>query len=333
MAGIGNTTTNSSALRRAEVYSSMILDIIDDGFLPEGLHRDVSDFGDGDTLYITTFGEAIVRDLQEGQEQVVDALDTGRISLTITEHKGVANALTDEMKEDSHQAAQFDAAIVPKQMTALKKAYETDLLNQQAKQTAGNTNNVNNYAHRLVASGGSGARTMTLNDIIYLKLAFDKANLPDEGRILIVDPIVEATINSLQNIVNVSNNPHFEGIVETGFAKSMKFIKNIFGFDIWCTNRLPRIAAQETLDTTAGTTVQAPSGSDVAEVGDIVNQAWCVADDTVTPIMGAWRRMPRMEGYRNVQRRQDEFYLNARWGFGLQRPQSMISIITSGTAY
>ena len=149
MAGIGNTTTNSSALRRAEVYSSMILDIIDDGFLPEGLHRDVSDFGDGDTLYITTFGEAIVRDLQEGQEQVVDALDTGRISLTITEHKGVANALTDEMKEDSHQAAQFDAAIVPKQMTALKKAYETDLLNQQAKQTAGNTNNVNNYAHRL----------------------------------------------------------------------------------------------------------------------------------------------------------------------------------------
>lgn len=333
MSGIGNTNANSSALRRSEVYSGLILDIMDDGFLPEGMHRDVSDFGDGDTLYITTFGEAIVRDLAEGQEQTVDALDTGRISLTITEHKGVANALTDEMKEDSHQAAQFDAAIVPKQMTALKKVYETDLLNQQSKQTAANTNNVNNYAHRFCASGGSGARTLTLDDIIYAKLAMDKANLPDEGRIMIVDPLVEATLNSLSNLVNVSNNPHFEGMVETGFAKNNKFIKNIFGIDIWCSNRLPRLTAQETLDTTAGTTVNAPSGNDNAEIGDIVNQIWCVADDTVCPIMGAWRRMPRMEGYRNVQRRQDEFYLNARWGFGLQRPQSMISLITSGTAY
>lgn len=333
MAGIGNTTSNSSALRRAEVYSSMILNIIDDGFLPDGLHRDVSDFGDGDTLNITTFGEAIVRDLAEGQEPVVDALDTGRITLTISEHKGAANALTDEMKEDSHQAAQFDASIVPAQMNAMKKVYETNLLNQQSKQIAGNTNNVNNYAHRFVASGGSGERVMTLDDIIYLKLAFDKANLPPEGRILIVDPIVEATLNSLSNLVNVTNNPHFEGIVETGFARSMKFIKNIFGFDIWCSNRLPRIEAVELLDTTAGTTVKAPSGSDSAEIGDIVNQAWCVSDDTVTPIMGAWRRQPRIEGFRNVPRRQDEFFLTARWGFGLQRPQSMISIVTSGTAY
>lgn len=328
----GNNTTNTPAIRRAEVYSTLILDEIKDGFLPEGLHRDVSDFGDGDTLYITTFGEVVLRDLQEGQDTPIDAIDTGRISLTITEHVGAGAALTDEMKEDSHQAAQFDAMIVPKMLRAIKERYETDLLSQQSKQTAAHANDVNGFAHRFVASGGAGARTLTIDDLIYAKLSMDKANLPAEGRILIVDSLVEATINSLTGISDVTYNPRFEGMIETGFAKNMKFLRNIMGFDIWLSNRLPRIEAAEVLDT-SGIAVPAPSSNDTAEVGDIVNQFWCVADDTVCPIMGAWRRMPAVEGDRNVQKRQDEFYTSARWGFGLQRPQSMISLITSGTQY
>ena len=331
---IGNTTANTPAIRRAEVYSTMILDEIKHGFLPEGLHRDVTDFGDGDTLFIPTFGEVILRDLEEGQDTPIDSIDTGRITLEITKHEGAGAALTDEMKEDSYLAAEFDSMIVPKMLTAIKESYETDLLSQQKHQTAGNVNAVNNAAHRFVASGGTGARTMTLEDIIYLKLAFDQAALPDEGRILIVDPIVEATINSLQNIVNVSNNPRFEGMVETGFANNMKFVKNIFGFDIFVSTRLPRLTAQETLDTTTGGgLVQAPSGNDNAEIGDIDNQAWCVADDSVTPIMGAWRRMPTVAGERQESKRRDVFYATSRWGFGLQRPQSISSIITSATAY
>lgn len=47
MPGTGNTTANTSALIRAQVYSEVILDEIVGGFLPEGLHRDVSDFKDG----------------------------------------------------------------------------------------------------------------------------------------------------------------------------------------------------------------------------------------------------------------------------------------------
>jgi hypothetical protein len=328
----GNTTQNTPAIRRAEVYSSLILDEIKDGFLPTGLHRDVSDFGDGDTLFITTFGEVVLRDLTEDQDTPIDAIDTGRITLTITEHKGAGAYLTDELKEDSHQAQQFDAIIVPKMLRAIQEAYETDLLNAgQSRQVAGNTNNINNYAHRFVAGGAN--RTFTIEDLIYMKLAFDKANLPANGRVLIVDPLVEATLNSLTNLVNVSNNPHFEGIVESGFGRDMKFIKNIMGFDIWLSNRLPRLTATEVLDTTAGSTVNAPSGNATAQVGDIVNQAWVVSDDSTTPVMGAWRRMPKVEGDRNVSKRRDEFYTSARWGFGLQRPQSLGSIITSSTTY
>lgn len=330
MSVVGNTTHNTPAIRRAEVYSSMILDEIKHGFLPEGLHRDVSDFGDGDTLFIPTFGEVVLREQVEGQATQVDSIDTGRITLEITQHVGAGAALTDEMKEDSYLASEFDSMIVPKMLTAIKENYETDLLSQQKHQTAANVNAVNGVAHRFVAGDGT-TRTMTMEDIIYLKLAFDKAALPSEGRILIVDPIVEATINSLQNIVNVSNNPRFEGMVETGFAKNMKFIKNIFGFDIWVSDRLPRIGTAEALDTTG--VLAAPSGNDTAEVGDIVNQAWCVADDSITPIMGAWRRQPRVAGERQEAKRRDAFYATARWGFGLQRPQSMASIITSSTEY
>lgn len=325
----GNTNDNSSALRRAQVYSQMILDTIKDGYLPDGIHRDVSDFPDGSTLNITTFGDVVLRDLTEDQDTPVDPLDSGSITLTITDHVGAGSYLTDELREDAWQAAQFDAAIVPKHLRAIKERWETDLLAACPDgQTTANANAINGYAHRFVASGGS--QILALEDIIYAKLAMDKANIPDEGRILIVDSLVEATLNGLTNIVNVSNNPMFEGIVETGFAKNMKFIKNIFGFDIYKSNRLTEVNS-ETVDTSS-ITVPAPSSSASVTSG-VANVAMCVADDTVTPIMGAWRRMPSTEPYRNVRRRRDEFYTSARWGFGLQRPQSCISILTSRTNY
>ena len=65
---------------------------------------------------------------------------------------------------------------------------------------------------------------------------------------MIVDPVVEATFNSLSNLTNVSNNPHFEGIITEGFSKEHKFVKNIFGFDIWTSNFLPVKTATEALN-------------------------------------------------------------------------------------
>jgi len=138
--------------------------------------------------------------------------------------------------------------------------------------------------------------------------------------------------STLTGISDVIYNPRFEGMIETGFAKNMKFIKNIFGIDFFVSNRLPTLTAQETLDT-SGITIPAPAATDNGEIGDTVCQFWCVADDMHTPIMGAWRQMPEVEGDRNVAKRQDEFYATARWGFGLQRPQSIISLVTNSSSY
>jgi hypothetical protein len=324
----GNSTSNTSAIIRAQVYSDIILDEIKDNFLPEGLHRDVSDFGDGDTLHIPTFGEVVLRDLSEDNDTPVDAIDTGQVTLSITEHVGAGSYLTDKLKQDSYKAAQFDAAIVPKHLRAVKERYETDLLATVNDQTSADPNTINGTAHRFIASGSN--QVITVADLVYLKLVFDKAQLPDEGRILIVDPLVEATLNNLTNLVNVSNNPQFTGIIETGFGKNMRFIKNVFGFDIYVSNRLPRVTS-ESIDTSS-IDIPAPSGSS-SVTGGIVNVAMCVADDMTTPIMGAWRQMPMTEGYRNVQKRRDEFYTTARWGFGLQRKQAIVGILTSDSNY
>lgn len=325
----GNTTANTSALRRAQVYSDMILDTIHDDFLPEGIHRDVTDFQDGDTLYITTFGDVVLRDLTEDEDTPVDALDSGQITLTITEHVGSGLYMTDKVKQDSNKAAQFDAAFVPKQLRAIKERYETDLLAAfPDSQTAANANDINGYAHRYIASGSN--QTLDLDDIVYLKLVFDKSFLPDQGRILIVDGVVEATLNRLPNIVNASNNPMWQGVIESGFGKNMRFVKNIFGFDIFISNRLEQISS-EAVDT-SGIIVPAPSSSTTVTTG-VANVALSVGDDMNTPIMGAWRQQPATEPYRNVRKRRDEFYTTARWGFGVQRAQAGVTLLTSRVKY
>jgi len=208
----GNTTGNSSALRRAEVYSDLILDTMKDDFLPDGIHRDVSDFQDGDTLNITTFGDLVLRDLVQDQPTPVDPLDTGQIQLKITRHVGSGVILHDEVRQDSNKASQFDAMIVPKQLRAIKERYETDLLAAGPDgQVTADPNDINGFAHRFIASGANN--TIDLEDFIYAKLALDKANAPDMGRIAIFDPLAEASLNALTDIVNVSNNPQFQGIV------------------------------------------------------------------------------------------------------------------------
>lgn len=48
----GNTTSNQSPLIKGQVFSDLMMEQIHEGFLPDGLHRNVSEFGDGSVLYI-----------------------------------------------------------------------------------------------------------------------------------------------------------------------------------------------------------------------------------------------------------------------------------------
>ena len=322
-------TSNTSAFVEAQQYSQFILENLHDYLLPEGMWRDVTDFGSGTTLNIKTVGTVTLQDAAEDTPLNYSPIDTGTLQLTITDYVGDAWKVSDDLREDGSQVDTLMAMRAMESTRALGENHETKFLNvANAAQTAAGLNLVNGRPHRWVGSANSNARTITLQDFISMKLAFDKANVPAAGRIAIVDPVVEATLNSLSNLVSVSNNPMFEGIVTEGFARDHKFVRNIFGFDVYTSNFLPSLTATEAIDASGyGLT------SETAAIGDKANVFMCVADDSCKPVMHAWRRAPKTEGWRDNEERADKYQVTSRFGFGAQRVDTLGVILTHSSNY
>lgn len=323
-------TTNTTAFIEAQQYSQFILDNLHDYLLPEGMSRDVSDFGSGTTLNIKTVGTVTLQDAAEDTPLVFNPIDTGTVTLSITDYVGDAWRVSDDLREDGSQVDTLMAMRALESTRALGENHESRFLAvANLAQTNAAVNLVNARPHRWIGGGaGVTTRVMSLSDFIAMKLAFDKANVPASGRIAIVDPIVEATINSLTNLVNVSNNPMFQGIITDGFARDHKFVRNIFGFDIYTSNYLPLKTATEAINAStyglANTT---------AAVGDVANIFMCVADDSCKPIMHAWRRQPQTEGWRDPEGRGDKFQVTSRFGLGAQRVDTLGVVLTSASTY
>jgi hypothetical protein len=327
---MSQTTVNTTAFIEAQQYSQFISENLHDYLLPGGMYRDVSDFGTGTTLNIKTVGTVTIQDAAEDTPLTFNPIDTGTVTLAITDYVGDAWRVTDDLREDGSQIDTLMAMRAMESTRAIGENHEGKFLTaSNAAQTAANVNTVNGRPHRWIG-GGSGVttRVMSLSDFIAMKLAFDKANVPAAGRIAIVDPIVEATINSLTNLVNVSNNPQFQGIITDGFARDHKFVRNIFGFDIYTSNFLPKKVATEAIDASSY-----GLATTTAQIGDVTNVFMCVADDNSKPIMHAWRRQPSTEGWRDHDNRGDKFQVTARYGFGAQRVDTLGVILTSGSTY
>lgn len=322
-------TSNTSAFIEAQQYSQFILENLHDYLLPEGMWRDVTDFGSGTTLNIKTVGTVTIQDAAEDTPLNYSPIDTGTLTLTITDYVGDAWKVSDDLREDGSQVDTLMAMRAMESTRALGENHETRFLSvANAAQTSANLNLVNGRPHRWVGSAASNARTITLEDFISMKLAFDKANSPAGGRIAIVDPVVEATLNSLTNLVNVSNNPMFEGMVTEGFARDHRFVRNVFGWDVYTSNFLPTLTATEAINASSyGLT------SETAAVGDKANVFMCVADDTCKPIMHAWRRAPQTEGWRDNEERADKYQVTSRFGLGAQRVDTLGVILTHPSNY
>ena len=323
-------TGNTTAFIEASQYSQFILENLHDYLLPEGMWRDVTDFGSGTTLNIKTVGTVTLQDAAEDTPLNYSPIDTGTLQLTITDYVGDAWKVSDDLREDGSQVDTLMAMRAMESTRALGENHESRFLAvANAAHTAANLNLVNGRPHRWVAGGaGASTRVATLDDFISMKLAFDKANAPASGRIAIVDPVVEASLNSISNLVSVSNNPMFEGIVTEGFARDHKFVRNIFGWDVYTSNFLPTLTATEALNGSSYNLA-----NDTAEIGDVANVFMCIADDSCKPIMHAWRRAPQTEGWRDQEERADKYQVTSRFGFGAQRVDTLGVLLTSPSAY
>lgn len=312
----GQNTGNTQAFIEAEQYSNFILENLPDGLLPDTFTRNVSDFGSGTTLNIKTIGTATLQDVAEEQPMTYNAIDTGTVNLSITDYVGDAWSVSDILRQDGSQVEQLLAERAVESTRALQEYFETRFLTvANAAQTDADPNNVNGFAHRIASAEATDV--ISLEHFLESKLAADKANVPSNGRIFIVDPIVEATLNGLYANASVAYNPMFEGIVNEGFARNHRFVRNIFGWDIYTSNFLPTGTFGDGTETVTG----------VANIG------MCVASDQSKPIMRAWRQMPKAETERNVKLKRDEFDVTSRFGLGPQRVDTLFSIITSATVY
>ena len=308
-------TTNTTAFIEQEIYSDFILRNLDDGLLGEQYYRNVADFGSGDTLNIPTIGSVTIQEGTENEAFVYNPIDTGRVTLIIDDYVGDAWYVSDDTREDGTNIDALMAARSAESTRAIQENFETRFLaTANAGQTNAAANLINGFAHRIASAVATSGRenTFLTSHLVSMRLAFDKANVPMQGRVFIADPVVEATLNNLVTITN-DVTPFAESILRSGMSAGMRFVGQLYGFDIILSNRLPTGSLGD------GTTTV---------TNGVANIAMCVLDDQTKPVMAAWRRMPRVEGERNKDLRRDEFVVSARWGVGVQRVDTLGVIIT-----
>lgn len=311
---MSQNTLNSQAFIEAEQYSAFILRNLHDGMLPGTFYRNVSDFGNGSTLNIKTIGSVTIQDGAEDVPFEYTPIESGTITMSITDYVGDAWYVNDELREDGSQVEALMSARAQESTRAIQETFESRFLAKAASlQTDASANLVNGFAHR-IASAETGD-VISLDHFIKMKLAFDKANVPMAGRIAIVDPVVAATLDGLVSITH-DVTPFGQRILENGFDRDHQFLMNLFGWNIITSNRLPKG------DYGDGTN---------SVTGAVANLFMCVADDNTKPVMAAWRRMPKVEGERNKDLRRDEFVTSARWGFGGQRVDTLGVVVTSAS--
>ena len=100
---MSQNTGNTTAFIEAEQYSQFILENLHDGLLPDTFTRDVSDFGTGTTLNIKTVGTATLQEVFEEQPLDYASIDTGTVTLTITDYVGDAWSISDVLRQDGSQ--------------------------------------------------------------------------------------------------------------------------------------------------------------------------------------------------------------------------------------
>lgn len=313
MAGFSYGTNEH--LVRSNLWSAQIKEVLLEELFATKYVDMISDFPDGDTLNIPSIGQAEVLDYDEGQAIRYTAMDTGNFTFTINKYKSSATYITNKMKQDSFYMSRLVSSFVPKQHRAIAKAMEVDVLALgNAGQTASDPNNINSAAHRWVAAGTNNV--MVPQDFAKAKYALQKANVPMTNLVAVVDPSVEYALATTTNIVNLSNNPRWEGIVRDGMSTGMKFIANIYGFDVYTSVNLPR-SISETVSSRSVT-------------NGVANYFFSAAPD-VLPFVGSVRQAPKVDSEYNKDLQREEYVTTCRYGYKLYRPENLVTVLSDAS--
>lgn len=310
----GFSTNTNQHLIRSNLWSSQFKDIFEHELIGTKYVKMLNEFPDGDTFNIPSIGQAEAYDFEEGQALQYRAMDTGNYTFTINKYKAAATYISNKYKQDSFYTNALVSSFVPKNARAIAVAMETDILAAGPNgQTSGNTNTINGAYHRFIGSGTN--ETIAIEDFAKASYALQMSAVPMTQLTAIVHPSVAYKLGTLTNLVNVSNNPRWEGIVNTGYMSSdMTFVANVMGFDVYTSQYLKTNTASETI------------GGLTAAAG--VNNLFFSAAPEALPIMMGVRQAPTVESKYNMDLQREEYATVARWGTALYRPEAQVVVVT-----
>jgi hypothetical protein len=224
--------------------------------------------------------------------------------------------------QDSYYMSELMSSFVPKQSRSIMEGIETAILDRpNSNYAANNAATIDGIAHRV--SGGN-AGILEVQDFAYAMYSLKKAHVPQTNMVAIVDPSVEYQLNTLSQLTSVSNNPKWEGIVSDGIASGMRFIANVYGFDVYTSNFLPDVADGALLERDGST------ANDFSVTNGKANYFFSATAD-VLPLVGAMRQEPIVDTEFNKDFQREEIVTTARYGFKLFRPENMVNIVTKPT--
>jgi len=309
----GFTAASDDHLIRSLVWSKDLKDVLEEELFAQKYVKMITDFPDGDTLNIPSIGAMESQDYTEDTAVRYTRMDTGNFTFTIDQYKSSATYITNKHKQDTYYMNELVSSFVPKQARALMEAMETKILDVgPSGQTSANANTINGADHRWIGSGTN--ETIAITDFAKAKYALRKANVPMTNLVAIVDPSVEYELSTLTNLANVSNNPHWEGIVRDGMSTGMRFAMKVYGFDVYVSDFLKVNSASEQI------------GTPTAAAG--VNNLFFSASPDVMPIIGNVRQAPKVDSDYNKDFQREEYVTTCRYGFKLFRPENMVCVVT-----
>lgn len=314
----GMNTGNSTLLTRQEIWSRDLKESLQDELSATKYVDMIVDFPDGDTFTVPSIGDPQVDDYVEDTAVTYRPLDTGEWQFTIDEYIQSATHISNKAMQDAFYSSQLMAGFVPKQHRAIMEHFETTVLEKpEAIYSANGQGVINGAAHRY-AGGNSGQ--IELADFAYASYALKKANVAQTNFVAIVDPSVAFILDTLTNITSVANNPMWEGIVSDGISTGMKFVKNVYGFDVYTSNYLPDVTDSALPERDQSTT------KDYSSTNGKANYFFSAAGD-VLPWKAAWRQNPTVESEYNKDYQRSEVVTTARYGAKLYRPENMVTVV------
>lgn len=318
---MAHTTATNPELIRSELWSNELKDVLEEELMGWKYVKTLTDFPDGDVFTIPSIGDLAVDDYVEDTEVTYRKMDTGEFQFSIDQYIHSGTYITKKNQQDGFYMAQLESSFVPKQSRAIMEHVEKTTFASAEANFANNAAQIINGARHRIAGGNAGE--IQVQDFAYAKYALQKANVPMTNLIAIVPPEVEYYMNTLTNLTDLSNNRAWEGIVADGIAPTgMRFVKNIYGFDVYCSNFLPDVTDSALVEKDGSTT------KDYSSTAGKASFFFSAASD-VLPWVGAWRQSPEVDYAYNKDFQRHEYVTTARYGIKRYRPENLVMVATT----